>query len=338
MSNLVQLSRSKGVVSLATAAPAVTPPCEDTKVEQVLEAHGVDWQMRPRLAMDKINVTKSRQLQVRQGEPMDEDHAQSIAISIEEGAIIPPLLVYTDRDGRYIILDGIHRHAAYELLDRRTICAYELLKPTPNQLRLVVVKINSTHGKPLTMTQRIHHAIDLHTQGNMTLKALSTHLSIPHGRLQKALAVRRVEDRLGAMGLQNRHLSTTHMERLDNLKSDVVLKETFKLTHAIQLPTDEHRQLVTEVNRKRTEAAQLQTVERLIAKHKAEVAASASGIMRFPKTLRSFKAAIGMLANLDVKTLTKDAHQNLSAEGIKELQAKMKEAAMNLREARSKVV
>ena len=65
---------------------------------------------------------------------------------------LPPITVY-DVDGRLLIADGFHRHAAAVLLGRRTIRA-EVVEGTMTDALDFVSSVNLFHGLPLTRAER----------------------------------------------------------------------------------------------------------------------------------------------------------------------------------------
>jgi hypothetical protein len=71
---------------------------------------------------------------------------------------MPPVTVY-EVDGRYLMADGFHRHAAAVLLGRRTIPA-EVIVGTFNDALDFVAGVNLFHGLPLTRSER-RRAVDI---------------------------------------------------------------------------------------------------------------------------------------------------------------------------------
>jgi hypothetical protein len=71
---------------------------------------------------------------------------------------MPPVTVY-EVDGRYLMADGFHRHAAAVMLGRRTIPA-EVREGTFNDALDFVAGVNLFHGLPLTRSER-RRAVDI---------------------------------------------------------------------------------------------------------------------------------------------------------------------------------
>lgn len=71
---------------------------------------------------------------------------------------LPPITVY-EVDGRWLVADGFHRHAAAVLLGRRTIKA-EILEGTFDEALDFVSSVNLFHGLPLTRAER-RRAVDI---------------------------------------------------------------------------------------------------------------------------------------------------------------------------------
>lgn len=94
----------------------------------------VDFSLYPRLKVDTM-------------------HSRQIAEAIEAGADIPPIIA--DRKSKRII-DGVHRHKAYEYLKRET-CPV-VLKDYKNEADMFAeaMRTNSAHGNNIQTTDRLH--------------------------------------------------------------------------------------------------------------------------------------------------------------------------------------
>jgi len=71
---------------------------------------------------------------------------------------LPPITVY-EVDGRWLIADGFHRHAAAVSLNKRTIRA-EIIEGTQEEALDFVASVNLFHGFPLTRAER-RRAVDV---------------------------------------------------------------------------------------------------------------------------------------------------------------------------------
>lgn len=71
---------------------------------------------------------------------------------------LPPITVY-EVDGRWLVADGFHRHAAAVLMGKKTIKA-EILEGTFEEALDFVSSVNLFHGLPLTRAER-RRAVDI---------------------------------------------------------------------------------------------------------------------------------------------------------------------------------
>jgi ParB-like chromosome segregation protein Spo0J len=71
---------------------------------------------------------------------------------------LPPVTVY-EVEGRWLLADGLHRHAAAVMLGRRTIRA-EVVEGSFTDALDFVSSVNLFHGLPLTRSER-RRAVDI---------------------------------------------------------------------------------------------------------------------------------------------------------------------------------
>lgn len=80
--------------------------------------------------------------------PEDLDHARTLA---EVGQALPPILVHGDTK---VVIDGRHRVLAARLRGETSIRA-QLFHGSEDEAFLLGVRANTTHGKPLSLAERI---------------------------------------------------------------------------------------------------------------------------------------------------------------------------------------
>lgn len=108
--------------------------------------------MNPRpIAVAKISVDIGLQPRV---DGVDPDHVRTLE-SIAE--LWPPLTVVQQGD-RYLLVDGFHRFAAAQNLKLQTIPAVVVDLVEGEDLRDIAFRLNSAHGRPLSLSDRRTHA------------------------------------------------------------------------------------------------------------------------------------------------------------------------------------
>jgi ParB-like chromosome segregation protein Spo0J len=102
---------------------------------------------------------------------------------------LPPVTVY-EVDGRWLLADGWHRHAAAVMLGRRTIKA-EIIKGTMAEALDFVASVNLFHGLPLSRAERRRAVeVKLRLHADWSDRRLAEELGIGReliGKIRKAL-------------------------------------------------------------------------------------------------------------------------------------------------------
>jgi hypothetical protein len=102
---------------------------------------------------------------------------------------LPPVTVY-EVDGRWLLADGWHRHAAAVMLGRRTIKA-EIIKGTMSEALDFVASVNLFHGLPLSRAERRRAVeVKLRLHADWSDRRLSEELGIGReliGKIRRSL-------------------------------------------------------------------------------------------------------------------------------------------------------
>lgn len=85
---------------------------------------------------------------------IDPDHVRALETVAEHW---PPLTVIRQGD-RYLLVDGFHRFAAAQDLNLQTVPVVIVEPPEDEDLHELAFSLNSTHGRPLTLSDRRAHA------------------------------------------------------------------------------------------------------------------------------------------------------------------------------------
>ena len=126
------------------------------EVESKIRLFTDDWDLRT-IRLDEIDVQRSRKSQNRNIEKLDDEHAFRIAEATDAGVEIPPVVANQVGESLWLI-DGNHRHAAFDLLGRETIPAY-VVQVDHDMYEQMCLWFNATNGKPLPDAERMRHAL-----------------------------------------------------------------------------------------------------------------------------------------------------------------------------------
>ena len=81
-------------------------------------------------------------------ERIDENRVELFVSLMKEGTTFPNIIIVEDESGKFILLDGFHRHSAYEKLNQNELHC-DVIKADPKLWRLLSVKFNFNCSTPL---------------------------------------------------------------------------------------------------------------------------------------------------------------------------------------------
>lgn len=278
------------------------------QIEAWLHEHGVtEFEYTPKLALSRIDTKASRSNQARPLNPIDEEWVLILAEAAQrEKDDFPPLVVEKRGNSTKVkILDGNHRHAAWQLLDLSTIPAYIITQQlTETQERMLAYTGNLRHGLSVDMDTRVRHAQWLHEARGMTIAAAAQAVGAPMRRVQARVALEQATRRVEAVDRRAAtKLGTGVRTRLDNIRSDVVHGELTRLALETNMSQSEISPIVTAVNKHRTEQEQLAVIENERKRRIAEIQAGAGGKVPMPLMLRNTRAALSRIIRIDLEEL-----------------------------------
>jgi ParB-like chromosome segregation protein Spo0J len=112
---------------------------------------------------------------------------QNYVSALRTGATFPPIVV-GKRNGRYVLIDGRHRYEAFKRTDNEKIPAM-LTKLPESEWFAEAVRLNSSHGHPLSFQERIKAAMVLQKQ-KFSLDKIEKIVAIQSGQLQELIEQR----------------------------------------------------------------------------------------------------------------------------------------------------
>ena len=277
---------------------------KNAQVEDWLRSHGVtDFEYEEALALSSVDADESLRNQARVFAPLDEEQAIIYAEAMAKGDEFPPIVAYRrPRSKKVVIIDGNHRFKAAELADKGTLSAYVLKNPSREQTAVMTFDANTKHGKPTSLKERIIQAAWLVQTQNAKPSEAARALSIPAQPLYQHLKAQDTEARMKALGIKPPG-STHQLKRLGHIRSDVVLAKAAELVQQSRMGYDASSELVTSINRYRSEADQLAAVERFAKEYEGVIRATAGGKLGLPRDFRKLQAALTRLTAVPVSGL-----------------------------------
>lgn len=295
----------------------------DAKIEEYLDAKGVKWTFRPKLAPAFFDFEKSLRNQVR-FQAVDERRVDTYAEAMRRGDKFPPVIAHGAK--LLILCDGNHRGQA-SLKTNRPLDVYDITGTPPGLITQIGYESNVKHGLPTSEAERMQQAIWLIDEG-ATPKTAAAALVIPLSALTKAVANRNTDQRFRASGIAPiiiEKLNEPLKRRLAQVTTDEGFVALTELVAAASLKSDVVYELVTNINEIRSSAKQVQFVELQKDVYLDDIQASGGGVI----TRRRFGAkqrigmALGQVLNLpdDIEAIMAAYHEPEREEAAKRMRA-----------------
>jgi len=271
-----------------------------------LESLGVmDVIIDRNIDINKIDEKGSRTNQAR---PLigaiDDDHVVGLMESIENNEELPPILLRQMRGGKYKILDGNHRHRAWQLMGWRFVPAYVIKRSaiTEQQEKVITYTANIRHALPTSLEQRISHAVTLIKQYGLAATEAGRLLHVPADKITYRLRILETGARMEELGLHHlaRKLGSKTKERLGSIRNDTVLTDLTKLTVEANLDSTAVGELVKEINKTRSEKQALTIVANARESVAEEIAHTAGGKIPKPRPIAKLERVINGILKLDL--------------------------------------
>jgi hypothetical protein len=184
-------------------------------LENWLKTQKISWRYVERVKLGEIDIDDAAKKNIRLTEKLDEDYVYSYAQNAEAGvdmfAVVLALV-----EGRYIVLDGVHRISGYGLALKTETDAY-IFDVTDerviSRLRRVINTI--TNGKGYSPAERLEHACQLVNEGDTTAAAART-MNIRPERITNRV---RAESILRDIALAGGDMSSVQKLPLDTIRA-----------------------------------------------------------------------------------------------------------------------
>lgn len=258
-------------------------PARDVRVERLLDDVGVKWTFIQAYRLDAIDKRKSLGNQSRLISLQDET-VELYAEAYRRGEEFPAIVVCAQSGSSLTVSpDGNHRISAAERAGLKHVPAYVTSEPSKLQFLSLTYRLNveARHGLQITMNDRLSHAAHLVSVAGLTKQAAADVMGIPERRLGEFINIREAEARLRGLGAPVPKRSND-LRRLASVKSDVPLAALARVASAI--PTTAFGDLVTKVNKARSDQEAVSVIQSTVALEKQQRA----GLPVSPKTQSAY--------------------------------------------------
>jgi hypothetical protein len=279
-------------------------PARRPEIERLLDDYSVKWEFEPALPLAEISEKRSFANQARVDQPIQADLVETYVEAKKQGDIFPAIVVH--KDGKdFVNVDGNHRFAADTKLGATTIPAYKITAKAET-VRVLMTLLNVIHGRALSEKEKLWHAFFLIDSGTPQEKAAQV-LHLPLTRLRQAWGLEQANRRSRDLKLSQKawtQLPQSIRKRIASVNTDAAFREVFKLTVSASLTGDEASRLVTEVNKLRSETAQLDLIKREAEAARGRIQTTVGGrIKREQSPKHALAMHLGAIANVKMDTI-----------------------------------
>lgn len=139
---------------------------QDPRIEASLNANpNLAWEYIHAIGIHQVDEQKSFNNQARIQEPLDKALVVQYQQAVRAGDRFPALTLYEDSPGKYVLVDGNHRYAAYKAEKITTFDAYLVVADDPSERTALTFELNTLNGRPTSDEDRAHQAVTLVHQG-----------------------------------------------------------------------------------------------------------------------------------------------------------------------------
>lgn len=284
-------------------APAITEPASASNTasgDPVLDMLArYDFKFtRETIDLSKVDRDASLRNQARIAKPINEDQALLYSVAMENGDKFPPIVVYPANSG-FIVMDGNHRVAAFDLSGVTTAEAYVVQRPSQTQVEAFTYEANTKHGLPTSLNDRMKQAIHLVDRG-MKVQDAARQLSLRENQLRSAIDAASAERRFEELGVKKfDRLTGSARRRLDAIHSNVVLKAAAELALDSGMSVEDITSLAKKINATRNERDQLAVVASERETRKGTIKATVGGRIPIPTQLVTLQRIDSTIIGLD---------------------------------------
>jgi hypothetical protein len=279
-------------------------PARRPEIERLLDEYHVQWEFDPSLPLSEIDEKRSYANQARVDQPIDPELVTTYTESRKQGDVFPAIVVH--KDGKlFVNVDGNHRYASAKAAGEATHAAYKIVAKGET-IRVLMTLLNVIHGRALPEKERLWHAFYLMDAGTDATRAAAV-LHLPLPRLRSAWALEQANRRARDVGVSMpkwKELTQTIRMRLAAVSTDAAFKRLFDLTVKAGLKSDEVNRMVTEINKLRSEQAQVDFVETEAEAIRSRIQESAGGVIKRTQSPKhALRMHLGAVAKINLDTI-----------------------------------
>lgn len=212
----------------------------DKGLEHELTRLGMEFEYKPQLKIETVNISKSLHNNARVGDAIDQDAVDKYARSLKNGQSLPAVIIYNN-----IVVCGNHRLTAAHRNNLKTIAAYVITKATDKQLDLIKWTDNLKHGLGESASEIDHHIIQMHFEHGYTPTELAKRYSTP-GALAETIRAESMRRKLEEEGIITDHLNKSSLLTIHTVRTTISMQAAIaKAARRYKMTVDEVNELCT---------------------------------------------------------------------------------------------
>lgn len=247
---------------------------KDTRIERILSTMGYHFTLEE-VSLEEI--ARYNDSQARLGN-LDLTFVNKYRAALTNGAVFPPIVIYSNGRDRYVTLDGNHRAEAGRKAKHGAIRAYVIKESlTPDEAVYVSGIINaSTNGKPITDKRELSRLVlaAAASRPSVSEERIGQQLGMSRTRVRNVITTDAAKSRLhnigvnpDLLGLGESALRSLHTK----ITEDSVLKESAGLIQDARLRGTDVEDLLRSIAKAGSEADRIAVVQKEREERKAEI-------------------------------------------------------------------
>lgn len=244
-------------------------------IEQILDQHGIPFKYVGLVEITEVERYKEGQSRIRD---INKDLVTEYAEKMKQGAIFPPIILWSNGYEKYGIVEGNTRIAAKKKRGETSTDAYIIECEDANEAVYISAIFNATHGQKLSK-EEVERAIIL--AGKMKTPPSRDQLAKDYGITpQKVTTIQNCEkvgNELRAIGIDTGEIPDSMLSRLASLSDIAVKRDLAQLVIDSGMKATDLLALTKEINAQGSEADRLKIVSDARTVRAAQIKAKESG-------------------------------------------------------------
>lgn len=232
----------------------------DPRVEQWLAKEAVEYVYIPAVPIEDFDTQASMRNQARLSTPLNNEKVQEFALAMIDGVDFVAPISYRP-NGKDILISGNHRIHAAITAEKKTLDTYRVKTEDKFIIDRLTRSANTIEGDRPSRKESIAQAVFLVENRKSTATAAAKQFHIPVESVHKAMRTSATRKRLAAVGDDPEALPEAHLDALNAIKSDAVLRPAAELIRRANLPVDAAKSFIAEIRQTANEAAALRVVQ-----------------------------------------------------------------------------